>query len=302
MYSSLTEGEKFCLRWNECEANLSSSVRDLRDNNELFDLTLACDDDHHIQVHRLVLSASSSFFRNLLRRLPQHNPLVYLKGIRQTDLQAVLSFVYNGEVNIAQQDLSTFLLVAEDLKIKGLTQCQPPSSCPQLRPTQPRRSLNSRLPSETRPLSPQVPVKTEPDISNQSGEPSDISRPEESLRNSVDQLREENELFITEEGKDFHVGVPLTVGVSEGNKVEVLIKEESIESLNPDDELEVLGELYKCRLCYKSLDCLDTAKNHILAHFALPGGLTCLQCGLSFNSKVLFGVHMSSEHRNIKKW
>ena len=105
MYSSLTEGEKFCLRWNECEANLSSSVRDLRDNNELFDLTLACDDDHHIQVHRLVLSASSSFFRNLLRRLPQHNPLVYLKGIRQTDLQAVLSFVYNGEVNIAQQDL-----------------------------------------------------------------------------------------------------------------------------------------------------------------------------------------------------
>ena len=235
MYSSLTEGEKFCLRWNECEANLSSSVRDLRDNNELFDLTLACDDDHHIQVHRLVLSASSSFFRNLLRRLPQHNPLVYLKGIRQTDLQAVLSFVYNGEVNIAQQDLryvdnsalvcsynlfplSTFLLVAEDLKIKGLTQCQPPSSCPQLRPTQPRRSLNSRLPSETRPLSPQVPVKTEPDISNQSGEPSDISRPEESLRNSVDQLREENELFISEEGKDFHIGVPLTVGVSEGNK------------------------------------------------------------------------------------
>ena len=84
--------------------------------------------------------------------------------------------------------------------------------------------------------------------------------------------------------------------------VEVLIKEESIESLNPDDELELQGDMFKCRLCYKSLDCLDTAKNHILAHFALPGGLTCLQCGLSFNSKVLFGVHMSSEHRNIKKW
>ena len=92
--------------------------------------------------------------------------------------------------------------------------------------------------------------------------------------------------------------IPDSVDIS----VEVLIKEESIESLNPDDELEVQGDMYKCRLCYKSLDCLDTAKNHILAHFALPGGLTCLQCGLSFNSKVLFGVHMSSEHRNIKKW
>ena len=111
MYSSLSDGEKFCLRWNELEANLSSAVRDLRDNKELFDLTLACDDDQHIQVHRVVLSASSSFFRNLLRRLPHHHPLIYLKGIRQTDLQAVLSFIYNGEVNIAQQDLSSFLVV-----------------------------------------------------------------------------------------------------------------------------------------------------------------------------------------------
>ena len=77
--------------------------------------------------------------------------------------------------------------------------------------------------------------------------------------------------------------------------VEVMIKEESIESLNPDDELEMMGDMFKCRLCYKSLDGLDTAKNHILAHFALPGGLTCLQCGLSFNSKVLFSVHMGTQ-------
>ena len=34
--------------------------------------------------------------------------------------------MYHGEVNIAQEDLSSFLAVAQDLKVKGLT--QPPAS------------------------------------------------------------------------------------------------------------------------------------------------------------------------------
>jgi hypothetical protein len=39
-----------------------------------------------------------------------------------TDLQAVLNFMYHGEVNVAQEELNSFLAVAEDLKVKGLTQ------------------------------------------------------------------------------------------------------------------------------------------------------------------------------------
>jgi hypothetical protein len=36
--------------------------------------------------------------------------------------QAILQFMYNGEVNVAQEDLNSFLSMAEDLKVKGLTQ------------------------------------------------------------------------------------------------------------------------------------------------------------------------------------
>jgi len=41
---------------------------------------------------------------------------------------SVLNFMYQGEVNITQDDLNSFLAVAEDLQVKGLTQNGHPSS------------------------------------------------------------------------------------------------------------------------------------------------------------------------------
>eukprot|EP00092_Neocalanus_flemingeri_P019432 GFUD01021050.1.p1 GENE.GFUD01021050.1~~GFUD01021050.1.p1 ORF type:complete len:351 (-),score=69.41 GFUD01021050.1:374-1426(-) len=115
--------EKFCLRWNDFENNISLAFRELRDDKDFFDVTLACDDEQ-IQAHKVILSACSPFFRNILRRNPHQNPLLYLKGVKYTDLQSVLNFMYHGEVNVAQEELNSFLAVAEDLRVKGLTQNQ----------------------------------------------------------------------------------------------------------------------------------------------------------------------------------
>jgi len=115
--------EKFCLRWNDFESNISSSLRELRDDKDFFDVTLACDDEQ-IEAHKVILSACSPFFRNVLRRNPHQHPLLYLKGVKYTDLQSVLNFMYHGEVNVAQEELNSFLAVAEDLRVKGLTQNQ----------------------------------------------------------------------------------------------------------------------------------------------------------------------------------
>jgi len=116
--------EKFCLRWNDFESNISSAFRELRDDKDFFDVTLACEDEQ-IQAHKVILSACSPFFRNILRRNSHQHPLLYLKGVRFPDLQAVLNFMYHGEVNVAQEELNSFLAVAEDLRVKGLTQSQP---------------------------------------------------------------------------------------------------------------------------------------------------------------------------------
>ena len=113
--------EKFCLRWNDFESNISLAFQNIRDEKDFFDITLSCG-QKQIQAHKLILSACSPFFRSVLKQNPHQHPLIYLKGVEFSDLQSVLNFMYHGEVNVAQEELNSFLAVAEDLRVKGLTQ------------------------------------------------------------------------------------------------------------------------------------------------------------------------------------
>jgi len=121
--------EKFCLRWNDFETNISAAFRELRDDKDFFDVTIACDDSQ-LQAHKVILSACSPFFRNILRKNPHQHPLLYLKGVKFKELVSVLNFMYMGEVNVAQEELNSFLSVAEELRVKGLTQNSSDSAKP----------------------------------------------------------------------------------------------------------------------------------------------------------------------------
>ena len=124
-----TSTENFCLRWNDFESNVSGAFRDLRADSDFFDVTLGCADGHSskaLQAHKVILSACSSTFKQMLRdqaRSSAHpHPYIFLRGVSFCDLSAVLDFMYHGEINVAQEDLNSFLAVAEELQIKGLTQ------------------------------------------------------------------------------------------------------------------------------------------------------------------------------------
>ena len=43
-----------------------------------------------------------------------------MKGISQAQLGAMVEFIYHGQVSIDQEDLNSFLILAEELKIRGL--------------------------------------------------------------------------------------------------------------------------------------------------------------------------------------
>jgi len=119
-----TSTDNFCLRWNDFAENVSGAFKDLRAESDFFDVTLACSDSgaKTLQAHKVILSACSNFFKTTFRNAQkQVNPYIYLRGVSYSDLVSILDFIYNGEVNVAQEDLNSFLAVAEELQIKGLT-------------------------------------------------------------------------------------------------------------------------------------------------------------------------------------
>ena len=117
----MSTSEKFCLKWNDFKENVSSSFGSLRDDTDLTDVTLACEDGQQVEAHKVILSAASPFFQNIFKINKHAHPLVYMRGIKFGDLVAIIDFLYLGEANIYQENLDDFLKIAEELKLKGLT-------------------------------------------------------------------------------------------------------------------------------------------------------------------------------------
>ena len=115
-----TADEKLCLQWNDFKENVCSTFGDLRQDNEFTDVTLACEDGQQVEAHKVILVASSPFFLNILKRIKHPHPLIYMRGVRPENLMAMVDFFYHGEANVYQENLDSFLVLAEELQLKGL--------------------------------------------------------------------------------------------------------------------------------------------------------------------------------------
>ena len=112
--------EKFILNWNDFQENTKNAFGLLREDMDLSDITLACEDGQQVEAHKVILASSSPFFMNLIKTNKHQHPLIYMRGLKMEDLAAILDFVYNGEAEIFEDNLSSFMAIAEELKLKGL--------------------------------------------------------------------------------------------------------------------------------------------------------------------------------------
>ncbi|XP_066249828.1 longitudinals lacking protein, isoforms H/M/V isoform X2 [Euwallacea similis] len=113
--------QQYCLRWNNHQPNFISVFSSLLNNESLVDVTLAAE-GKHLQAHKVVLSACSSYFQSLFTVNPCQHPIVILKDVKFLDLKIMVDFMYYGEVNVSQEQLPYILKTAEMLKIKGLAE------------------------------------------------------------------------------------------------------------------------------------------------------------------------------------
>ena len=88
--------EKLLLKWNDFQENLNTGLVSLKGDEELSDVTLACEDGRKFETHNVILATSSPFFHNLLRTNKHKHPLIYVRGIKSEDLCAIIDFLYLG--------------------------------------------------------------------------------------------------------------------------------------------------------------------------------------------------------------
>ena len=112
--------DKFNLQWNDFTSTVSKSFAQLRREEDFYDVTLVSDDEEHISAHKVVLAASSGFFKNILKKATHANPLLYLNGIKSKELKFILDYIYNGKVEMYQTDIDDFINAAQKLRVEGL--------------------------------------------------------------------------------------------------------------------------------------------------------------------------------------
>jgi len=289
--------EKYCLRWNDFENKLSRAFKNIKDDNDFLDVTLACGGNKQIKAHKVILGACSSFFRSILKKNPHQHPLLYMKGVKYEEMLAVLDFMYHGEVNIAQEDLSSFLNVAKELEVKGLTQESDQENA------EPEQKVTKTTSDKSGTVA--TPAVTNPGESSQAflQEPFVSTETVKQIKTEETAITEgnDNQEFIAEE-------------VIDRNAYEVITSEydynEEYLSLPQGQDLDMAQDFgiqqnfswkqgrsekktVPCEICFKTFSSKDSLRNHLGIH---KGRTTCNICQKVFATISSLNLHVKNSH------
>jgi len=304
--SQLKTMDKICLKINEL--NIREYFIKLREDQSLFDVTLATDDGQHIQAHKVVLSAGSHFFNDTFLKSNHSNMLIYLKGISNAQLEPVMDFLYNGEAFLLQEEIKEFLNTGKELKIKGLEDVL--------------GNINEIGVEE---------AKVSPDVDDTAFESSNVNKKRKiDSSNAMDVKSDVDDTFEKEQTVEEYFTDP-----SNNGQMEPLIEfvekslennfivEEMVKGINDikDDTLDAISDnlkvtstdelnvqidqmivkkedVWECKKCGKT----KSRKGHIIQHAETHiGGMShvCNLCGKTFSTRPTLRTHTSSYHSRL---
>ncbi|XP_062560506.1 protein jim lovell-like [Armigeres subalbatus] len=118
-YEIMTDQEHYSLRWNNHQNHILRAFDTLLQTKTLVDVTLVCAETS-IRAHKVVLSACSPFFQRVFSETPCKHPVIVLKDFRGWVVQAIVDFMYRGEISVPQERLSVLIQAGESLQVRGL--------------------------------------------------------------------------------------------------------------------------------------------------------------------------------------
>ena len=258
--------EKLCLKWNDFQENVFSAFENLRADKEFTDVTLVCADSQQLEAHKVILAASSPFFQNILRTNKHAHPMVYMRGMKSEDMIAILDFLYYGEASIFQENLDSFLAIADELEVKGLM-----------------GTRNEGAMKEE--IQKQVPKESEPKYSML-----DVPKPENSRQilqtnsGQTSNINNDCKKIVTLPGQ-FIGSLP---------DLEELVKSMMARSQNPpiDNRQQ---KCFMCKVCEKE-DNSTNIKKHIESNHLEGVSIPCNICDKTFRSRRTLVLHKSQNH------
>ena len=260
--------DKFCLKWNDFTSNVSKSFGLFRNAEYLHDVTLVSDDNKQVSAHKLVLSACSEYFKNIFQQnnKPNAHPLLCLDGISSADLENIVEYIYNGKIQIYQDQLDRFLEVAQRFRLEGLLsdKDEPPEDQQVSRPFQ----------------------EIDPPVDDTK---------DGNVHPAKARVTARNETHVAPESQDLPVAEEMIVPVSTEEMND--IKDKISLYLEKCDD----GK-FRCTLCGKtSLGKTSNYKEQIKSHIEgvhLEGiSIPCQLCGKSFRSRNSLNSHKSQYHK-----
>ena len=267
--------EKFSIKWHDFQTTVSQSFGLLRQEEDFFDVTLVSDDELEIPAHKLVLAASSSFFKSLLRKGSHPHPLLYLSGVDSTNLGFIMDYIYHGEIQMRQEQLDSFLFVARKLKVSGLNSDdnEEADSDPQkISPNNVQQNIDAQSKNKRAP----------PSASSKKNKTNFILKTEDEYEMSRDNSNNEDDDMKNETTDSS------TTDSLEPSEIQLRISE----MLQKSDGIST------CKVCGKFGKDASNMRRHAETHI---DGIVypCTICERTFKSKNSFRVHKYSTHTTI---
>lgn len=302
---------------NEFESKVKESWKELQVERDFCDLTLACE-DKYIEAHKVVIASFSPVIRNILKVKTSPHPVIYLRSVKYKELQSILSFMYQGEITVAQEDLSRFLEIAGDLKITGLAEAIKEESI--LKEENLLHITHQNIsPSPNRFITNEENITLDNSEDKESDGPTDQYPPNtsENFHNNknydeglIKLEKNQDQSLIAKSADQFmckicdktflsHTGVRLhTKSVHEErqfncDKCNYTVKQKG--HLNRHIEVSHLGERHQCDKCEYKATRKDSLKVHI-ERIHEVGHYPCDQCDFEATSRIYLRRHLIKTH------
>ena len=283
----------------------------VQEEKDMIDVTVACD-GAEVKAHRLVISASSPFFRKIIKTSNHPSPYIYLSGLHPDDLESIMSFVYTGETKVEANNIQRFMNSASELQISGLCEDVETDLAEGESPTvdtartkktvkggadQTDASPNVTKTCEKVQRSPtQVQKSPKKDLRGTQEEAGDVQvkkEVEDEMETETTNNNANRSLANSKEKKKKDSRVPIS-----DNNEEALEKELS---KRMENVIDASGQkLTRCTVCGKTFKQKSKAKFHIETH--IEGfSHTCNICGATAKTKKSLAVHVYNYHSKYDK-